>query len=68
MAKIFFGINFREISDFVFGFELYKINGYMYAFVGITVCYVVGYLASWILPAQKKSLSGLTLWNPVVES
>ena len=33
---------------------------YLYAVVGIATCVVVGYLASLVLPAPPRDLSGLT--------
>ena len=33
---------------------------YLYAVVGITTCVVVGYLASLVLPAAARDLTGLT--------
>jgi SSS family transporter len=33
----------------------------LYALVGITICFVSGYLASWILPRSEKSIEGLTI-------
>jgi len=33
----------------------------LYALVGITICFVCGYLASWILPRSEKSIEGLTI-------
>lgn len=33
----------------------------LYALVGITVCFVCGYLASWVLPRSKKPIDGLTI-------
>jgi SSS family transporter len=33
----------------------------LYALVGITICFVCGYLASWILPRSKESIEGLTI-------
>ena len=50
------------------GSDLYLINGYLYAFVGITVCYAVGYLVSLVVPSGKRDLSGLTLWDPPEKS
>ena len=33
----------------------------LYAFVGISICFVCGYLASLALPRSKKSIEGLTI-------
>jgi Na+(H+)/acetate symporter ActP len=33
----------------------------LYALVGITICFVCGYLASWVLPRPRKSIEGLTI-------
>ena len=56
------GIYFRSWFDFV-GWGIYRVNGYLYAFIGIAVCYSVGYVASWFLGKQTKDISGLTLWE-----
>ena len=32
----------------------------LYAFIGIVVCVIVGYLASIMIPDKEKSLEGLT--------
>ena len=37
-----------------------RINGYLYTAIGITVCFVVGWLASQFLPADDRDLTGLT--------
>jgi Na+/proline symporter len=60
--KTIIGINVRSIFDSL-GTEIYLVSGYLYASIGITICYIVGYLASVIIPAKKKNLQGLTLWN-----
>ena len=61
--KSLFGINLREICESVFGFELYRVNGYLYAFVGIVICYLVGYFASLLVPSEQKPHKGLTLFD-----
>ncbi len=33
----------------------------LYAIVGITICFVCGYLASLAVPRSKKSIQGLTI-------
>lgn len=40
-----------------------QINGYIYATIGISVCFVVGYAASFILPGDNKSTEGLTIFD-----
>lgn len=60
--KSLLGMVVRSWFDWV-GARIYRVNGYLYAFVGILVCYVVGYIASRLLPADSKSLVGLTLWD-----
>ncbi|MFK7768133.1 MAG: sodium:solute symporter [Mariniblastus sp.] len=60
--KSVFGIDVRGLFDSV-GLEIYRINGYLNAFVGISICYVVGYFASLFLAGEKKDLDGLTLWD-----
>ena len=47
------GISFRDIYD-ACGSKLYRVSGYLYAFIGISVCYIVGYFASLILPGSNK--------------
>ena len=56
------GIFFRGWFDF-FGLEIYRVNGYLYAFIGITVCYLIGYIASLLFGRQTKDITGLTLWK-----
>lgn len=56
------GINFRGIFDAA-GTKIYLINGYLYASLGITICYVVGYLASLFFPNPKHDLKGLTWYR-----
>ena len=56
------GLNFRGIFD-AWGLPLYRINGYLYALVGIVICYIAGYLASFAFPAKTKELTGLTWWD-----
>jgi len=36
---------------------------YIYAGVGITACFVIGYAASFVLPAGGKSTTGLTIYS-----
>ena len=33
----------------------------LYALVGITICFVCGYLASLVIPRSQKSIQGLTV-------
>jgi uncharacterized membrane protein YbjE (DUF340 family) len=40
-----------------------QINGYLYAALGITTCFVVGLVASFVFPAQSKSMDGLTIYS-----
>lgn len=39
------------------------ISGYLYASLGITTCFVVGFIASLILPCQQKPIEGLTMYT-----
>jgi SSS family transporter len=57
-----FGLDVRWLFDSL-GCEIYRVSGYLYAFVGIAICYPVGYAASCLLPARPKPLEGLTLWD-----
>ena len=65
--KAIFGFSPREMFDAI-GWKLYRVNGYLYATIGIFVCYGVGYLASCLLPARSIELAGLTLWDTVTGS
>lgn len=38
-----------------------RINGYLYAAIGITVCFVIGYGLSLLIPLRQKPLAGLTI-------
>jgi len=38
-----------------------RINGYLYAAIGIAICFSLGYLLSLLAPPQNKSLDGLTI-------
>jgi len=40
-----------------------KVNGYLYTVSGITTCFVVGYLASFVLKGSDKDIEGLTLFS-----
>ncbi len=37
-----------------------RINGYLYTAIGIGVCFAVGWLASQVLPTDRRDLTGLT--------
>ena len=39
------------------------INFYMYAFIGFVICFIVGYMASLIIPEKEKTMEGLTLYT-----
>ena len=43
--------------------KLKLVNGYLFTASGIVTCVVVGYTASWILPAKQVELSGLTVYT-----
>jgi SSS family transporter len=60
---VIFGIQFQPLAEKIIPFRLVQLNGYMYAFAGIIVCYVTGYLASLAIPVKQKQLAGLTLWS-----
>ena len=47
------------------GCRLYLVHPYLYALIGISTCYVVGYLASFLIGRRPESLAGLTFWDPV---
>ena len=55
------GFEFRSIFDFL-GTKIYKVSGYLYAFIGIAICYAVGLVASLIIPGTDKDIDGLVLW------
>lgn len=40
-----------------------NINGYIYACMGIVTCFIVGYIASLIIPAAKHDIIGLTVYT-----
>ena len=40
-----------------------NISGYLYACIGIVICFIIGYIASLIIPAVKHDLTGLTVYN-----
>jgi len=40
-----------------------NINGYLYAFIGISTCFIVGYIASLIIPTERRDLNGLTIYT-----
>ena len=60
--KQLLGIDFRSVFDSL-GTDVYKVSGYLYAFIGISICYVVGFLASLLVPGNAKNLDGLVLWQ-----
>lgn len=48
-----------------------SVSGYLFTAIGITVCFVVGYFASSLVPQTSKNLAGLTIYDdgpPVPES
>ncbi len=57
------------IGAIVSAFALYIVKIYtpihfiLYAFIGIAVCVIVGYIASLIIPEKGKSLEGLTYYT-----
>lgn len=60
------GVDFREIYASC-GSQVYLVSGYLYAFIGIVICYVVGLLASFFFPRPDRDLTGLTLWGSRAE-
>ena len=62
-GRTIFGIDFQSLCEWVFGFKIYLMNGYFYAFAGIVVCYVVGLVASMLSGGSNKPLEGLTLYS-----
>lgn len=61
------GIDFRVPFDLI-GSDIYKVRGYLYAFIGISICYVVGYVSSLMFPADPQDLKGLVLWSSTQKS
>ena len=59
--KSLLGLDFRSVFDLL-GTSIYQVNPYLYAFIGISVCYAVGFLASLVIPGTVKDLEGLVLW------
>ncbi|NIA15508.1 MAG: sodium/solute symporter [Nitrospiraceae bacterium] len=39
------------------------VNGYLYTFCGVATCFVVGYVASCVLPGDRQSSEGLTIYT-----
>ncbi len=56
------GVNVRAAFDSI-GTDVYRVNSCLYAFIGIAVCYIAGYLASFFFSEKNKSPVGLTLWD-----
>ena len=61
-GKTLAGCDFRGAYD-ALGWEIYRVNAYLYAVLGIAVCHGVGYLASILTGSTNKDLTGLTLWD-----
>jgi len=40
-----------------------RIHFFLYSAIGIGVCFVVGYLASLLIPAKPKGTQGLTIYT-----
>ncbi len=40
-----------------------RINGYLYAAIGIAVCFAIGYTLSLLIPLKQKPLAGLTIYS-----
>ncbi len=40
---------------------LTDIQGFIYAAVGISTCFIIGYIVSFVVPGKQKDLSGLTI-------
>lgn len=40
-----------------------QINGYLYAAIGIAACVVIGYLASTVISARSRDITGLTIYS-----
>ena len=38
-----------------------NINGFVYAAIGISACFVIGYLISYVVPGSRSDLDGLTI-------
>jgi len=46
----------------MFALPIYtQINGFIYAAIGISACFVIGYLISYVVPGKKPDLTGLTI-------
>jgi len=39
------------------------VHFFLYAAVGVTACFVVGYLAGFVVPGHRKDLDGLTVYT-----
>jgi SSS family transporter len=53
----------RGWAQSLLGFEVWRMNNYLYGFVGMFLCFAIGYAASLLLPDRDRSLAGLTLWD-----
>ena len=58
-----FGTEVRRFFDSL-GLSIYRVNGYLYATIGVSVCYIVGYFCSFMFaPEKTDKLNGLTWWT-----
>ncbi len=54
---------FAGTSTLVYLWQFSDITGYLYTVIGITGCFVVGYLASILLGPETRDLRGLTIFT-----
>ncbi len=40
-----------------------SVHFYLYSFIGVAACVLVGYLTSFIMPSSRKDISGLTIYS-----
>lgn len=57
-----YGLAVRDVLD-GWHLPLYRVHPYLYAFLGLGICYVLGYGLSCLVPGRKKPLEGLTWWD-----
>ena len=49
------------VAVMIFVWQTTETNGFLYSFIGIASCLLIGYVASAVLPAQVNDLDNLTL-------
>ncbi len=57
-----YGLAARNMLD-GWGAPVYRVHAYLYAFLGLAMCFSLGYGLSWLIPGRRKPLEGLTWWD-----